>query len=107
MNGNPQRPHRVERVTVRLTGEERRLLERRAGECGRTVSAYLRETALGAVPRRSAGAAGRETRWHLARIGNNLNQLAYRANASGRVDAVETLRAVLAKLHPLLDELTQ
>ena len=107
MNGGAERALRGERVTVRLTVEERRVLEARARECGRTVSAYLRETALGAVPRRSAGVAGRKTRYQLARIGNNLNQLAHRANATRQVEAVEALLATLAKLDPLLDQLAQ
>jgi hypothetical protein len=106
LNLNPPPPRRDERVTVRLTAEERRLLERRAGDCGRTVSTFMREAALGSVPRRSAGAAGRETRYHLGRIGNNLNQLAHKANSTGRLTAERELLATVAELRRILEEIS-
>lgn len=106
MNLHPPPPRRDERVTVRLTAEERRLLERRAGDCGRTVSTFMRQAALGAVPRRSAGAAGRATLYHLGRIGNNLNQLAHKANATGRLTTERALLAALAELRALMREIS-
>lgn len=107
MKGHPRlrRPHRLERITMRLTGQERQVLERRAADCSRTVSAYVREVALGSVPRRSAGAAGRETRYHLGRIGNNLNQLAHLANSSQRLRAERELLGALGELRAILGEI--
>ena len=105
MNRKPRRSHRLERVTVRLTADERRTLEERAAACDRSLSVFMREASLGAVPRRSAGAAGRETRYHLGRIGNNLNQLAHLANSSRRLRAERELLGALAELRAILKEI--
>lgn len=106
MTLRPARPHRTERVTVRLTPEERRVLEQRSAACELTVSTYMRRVALGAVPRQSAGTAGRATLYHLGRVGNNLNQLAHKANSTGRLTAERALLAALGELRALMREIS-
>jgi hypothetical protein len=85
-----------------LTPDERAELDAAARRQGATPSAYAREclfrrsAAIVAATRRNPEAAAllRE----LSAIGNNLNQLAHRANASGHVTSEDALLATL-ELH--------
>ena len=97
------RPHRA---TLRLTEDERAVLEGRATEAGLSVASYLRAAALGqsgprarrrpTVERAALIAATAE----LNRVGNNVNQLARAINRGREADVLaETLaelRGVLA-----------
>ena len=96
---------RTERVTLRLSPEERRSLEERARDCGRPISTYLREVGLGSVPRARPNVKTRETIYHLSRIGNNLNQLTRVANAKNRLTQARRLEHVLAQLSQALTKL--
>ena len=89
---------RSEALLVRLSPEEHRTIRDRADECGKPTSTYMREVALGAVPRAKPRRLEQEAVYQLGRIGNNLNQLAYVANATGRLAAENHLREVLAEL---------
>ena len=70
-----------DRVTTRFLPEERAVLDVKAGEAGLSLSAYLRACALGDAGPRAGRAPVTDRREiielhaHLARIGNNLNQL--------------------------------
>lgn len=95
---------RTRAVYVRFTETELTAIHERAAVCNTPIG-YLRETALGftpSVPRRVGDA---EVIRHLARIGNNLNQLARVAHACGHLDdtttlhtTVETVVATLRKI---------
>ena len=74
------------------------MLLERAAECGKGISTYMREVALGSVPRARPRRVEQQAIHQLARIGNNLNQLAYVANATGRLDDTRRLHEVLDNL---------
>jgi hypothetical protein len=96
------RPH--QRV-IRFTDVELAQLRERARITGRPLARYVRETALGVVPEVPRGAADAELIRHLARVGNDLNQLAREANAGHAFDSAEKLDAALAALNAVLDRL--
>ncbi len=91
-----RRPHAPK---VRFSDEELAALRERARACGRPVARYVRETALGSVPKARRLGAEQELIRHLARIGNNLNQLAREANAAARFPAEDRIDALLSELH--------
>ncbi|CAH2606398.1 MobC family plasmid mobilization relaxosome protein (plasmid) [Rhodovastum atsumiense] len=88
--------------TVQLTPHERMALEQRAESHCLTMAAYVRARCLnGHLPpadRTCTRAEQRELVAALARIGNNLNQLAHHANATGEIASARALRAALAEL---------
>lgn len=85
-------------VSVRVTPTQHLLLCERARECGLPVSSFLRDVGLGAVPRARPQRLEKEAVYQLGRIGNNLNQLAYVANATKRLDTERHLREVTHEL---------
>jgi hypothetical protein len=90
-------PHRTRIVSIRFRPAEWESVRERAALCGLSPSRYLRRTALGSVPRARPGAVERAAVHQLARIGNNLNQLAKRANSGlpvGRGELLEVLAQV-------------
>jgi hypothetical protein len=89
---------RTAALLVRLSPEERRRIRERADECGIGASTYMRETALGSIPRARPRRLEQKAVYHLGRIGNNLNQLAHIANATGRLDSSRRLDEVLTQL---------
>ena len=95
----PPRAKRIEHSMVRFTAEEFALIRERARECGKPPARYIRDTALGAIPRSRRSAANAAVIRDLARIGNALTQLAEVARRSDMPDdsaAIEaTLREVL------------
>lgn len=97
-----RRPHAPK---VRFSDEELAALRERARECGRPVARYVRETALGSVPKARRHAAEQELIRHLARIGNNLNQLAREANGAAQFPAEERIDALLAEIHAAIERL--
>lgn len=92
--------HRTRVVTVRFRPTEWQALRTRAIACGLPPSRYLREVALGAHPRTRPGADERAVHYHLARIGNNLHQLARHADSLPlpRSDLLATLSLVKTAL---------
>ena len=91
---------RTEALLVRLAPDERRTIRERAHFCGKGASTYMREVALGAVPKARPQRLEQKAIYHLSKIGNNLNQLAHVANGTGRLgDARQIMRA--------LEELTE
>lgn len=89
---------RTKALLVRVSPGEHRVLLERAKECGKGASTYMREVALGSVPRARPRRIELQAIHQLARIGNNLNQLARAANTSRRVDLAERLGQVLAEV---------
>lgn len=88
--------------TVQLTESERAELSERADGRGLLLSDYVRACCLtDRLPPAESGrtrAENRELVAALARIGNNLNQMAHRANVAGQVIHEDALKAALAEL---------
>jgi len=82
---------------VRFTPDEFAIVAERARVCGRAPARFIREAALGAVPRERRSAANAELVRQLARIGNNLNQLVARVHAGAGLPT-ESVEAALAEL---------
>lgn len=91
-------PRRTEKSLVRFTPDEFALVTERARTCGRAPARFIREAALGAVPRERRSAANAEFVRQLARIGNNLNQLAARVHAGAPVQEAALQSALLELL---------
>lgn len=93
---------RTSSIRAWITPSERTELAQRAEGRGLLLSDYVRACCLTdrlppADPGRTRGEA-RELVASLARIGNNLNQMAHRANAAGQIVSEDALRAALAEL---------
>jgi hypothetical protein len=93
------------RVVIRYHTAEAATVRERARICGAPLARYVRQVSLGALPRERRHRATDELIRHLARIGNNLNQLAREANArdrfpmEARIDAaVDELRRAIVHL---------
>ena len=96
----PSRPKRIEHSMVRFTADEFALIRERARECGRPPARYIRETALGAVPRSRRSTANAAVIRELARIGNALTQL---AEVARRSDTPADSAAIEAALIEVLE----
>lgn len=70
----------------RLSEKEHKRLQRRAKSCGLSMSGYVRQIINGYKPRESPPADYFAMTRELKEIGNNLNQLAFVANATGLID---------------------
>lgn len=73
----------------RISEKERKLLERRAQDCGLTMSAYVRQLINGYHPKEAPSMDFYRMMRELKQIGNNLNQIAYVANNTGLIDEDE------------------
>lgn len=82
---------------MRFTPDEFAVVVARARTCGRAPARFIREVALGAVPRERRSAANAELLRQLARIGNNLNQLVARAHSGAPLPG-DALDQALAEL---------
>jgi len=99
------------RITIRLTTTELEQLQRLAGERDLGLSTYIRSAALlssGAPvrrPRRKVQRGDlselREVLRLLSNLTGNVNQLAYRANSTGRLPVEQSWRAVSAEVGEL------
>ncbi len=100
------RPRRTAKSLVRFTPDEFAIVAERARTCGRAPARFIREVALGAVPRERRSAVNADVVRQLARIGNNLNQLAARSHSgaplpAGALDeALSELLAAVRRLEP-------
>ena len=65
------------------------MLERRAQDCGLTMSAYVRQIINGYHPKEAPSMDFYRMMRELKQIGNNLNQIAYVANNTGLIDEDE------------------
>ena len=89
-------------MLVRFTPAEYELVLDYARAAGRTMARYVRETTMGSGPRTRRDPDLDAALYHLARIGNNVNQLAHVANATDRFPTEERLNAVLEELRALI-----
>lgn len=77
---------------IRLTEEEESELKRKAKMCRITKSALIRILLNGYEPRQAPDGRFYEAMRQLSTVGNNLNQLARRANSLGLLDGAEYKR---------------
>ncbi len=80
---------------IRFRPEELARITARARACGRTPARFIRETALGAIPRPRHDAAADPLLCELARIGRRLDQLAKTAQAGQHAALAQRVRATL------------
>lgn len=100
-----KREHRTIIRPARFLPAEWELVKARAALADKRPATFLREAALSAqvVQARPHRASPTDRLVaELARVGNNLNQLARAANASGRFGIEEQLKAVLAEVLALI-----
>jgi len=83
---------------IRFAPAEIDAVTQHARACGLPVARYIRETALGAVPRIQRSQVHAELIRQLAAIGNNLNQLAHVANTTARLPDERALRTTLDEI---------
>ena len=88
-------------IKMRVTPDEKRLIESKASAQGQTVTDFLRQRALDFRLRQSP--LEKERIHQLARIGSNMNQIARWANTyKKRAEAVEVITRLIVlerKLH--------
>ena len=94
--------HRTLVKSVRFSPEEWETVRGRADEVALSPARYLREAALG---KRLAPRANAQAVHQLARVGNNLNQLARAANTNRRVKLSHRLGQVLSQVEEAIEEL--
>lgn len=79
-------------IHIRLTEKEAMDLKRKANMCGITQSSLIRILLKGYEPREKPDDRFYEVMRQMSAIGNNLNQLAAKANSLGLIDATEYKR---------------
>jgi mobilization protein NikA len=86
---------RTKPTIVRWTPSEIASVTQRAKECELPVARFVRECALGAVPKAARNVDQKALLRELSRSGNNLNQLAHEAHARDLFPAQEKIEAAL------------
>ncbi len=89
---------KTEIVSVRMSPDELRAIRKRADDCGKCLSTYMRIVALGSIPRARPRRIEEKAVYQLGKIENKLNQLAKVANATGRISAAQRLKDALNEL---------
>ena len=79
---------------IELTPEQYQMLSEKAKQCRSTKRAFLIQLMEGRELRTPPSPEVKELRTEIHRIGNNINQIAYRLNA-GIADSEEAKRALL------------
>jgi hypothetical protein len=92
---------------VRFNRSEWEQVTTAAKSAGVAPAVYMRSTLLGKRPKARAKGVEREAVAQLARVGNNLNQIARKANAGG-LEAEERaeLSAALVEVRAIIEQLT-
>ena len=96
--GQPGAVYRTERLLLRVSPDEKALIARNADELGLSLSAFLRAAGMGQRVSARRPAANDEAIRQLAMIGNNINQIARRANSGNTVDGSALNEALTALL---------
>ena len=94
----PTPSKRTETSLVRFTPAEFRTVSERARECGLPPARFIREAALGAVPKARRAPANAELIRHLAHAGTVLQQLAGDARERANAPAQAALEGALSEL---------
>ena len=82
---------------IRFHPDELARITERARACGRTPARFIRETALGAIPKARQNAATGAALYELARIGKRLDELARLAQAGQHAALSDRLAAVVGE----------
>ena len=96
--GRSSSDKRTEASLVRFSRDEFRAVTERARECGLPPARFIREAALGAVPKARRTPANAELIRQLARIGTELRRLAGGARDRDEVLTAEAVSGALAEL---------
>jgi hypothetical protein len=88
---------------IRFTLAESQAVTEHAHACGLPVARYVRDTALGAIPRIPRSNKNAEVIRQLGSLGNTMKQLASVANATGHLPQEAALHDVL---HTILQALS-
>lgn len=76
-------------IIVRMNEKEAAHLRKQVKRTGLSMSAYIRFLCNGYAPKENPPVAFHDMMRALYQIGNNMNQIAARANATGFIDAAE------------------
>ena len=90
---------------IRFTDEEWAIIVDRARLCGRAPARYVRETALGAVPRGTRTQAIAPVIHQLGRLGNQLRQLSERLTERGESRSASEISRALGDILALVRQL--
>lgn len=93
---------RMVRKEIQLSAAEYARIRRRAEACGMSPAVYIRETALGAVPKARPNRLGQEVIYRLTRIGARLNHVARGANDNDGLHAAMDLDALSEEIAALI-----
>ncbi len=96
----PSATKRDQQITVLLTRLEKLAIQKQAEKAGLNLSDYGRQLVLTGQAQARLSPAENETLNQVARLGNNLNQIAHKANADG-------IRSIAIEAARLLDQLSQ
>ena len=103
----PRTPRRTRTKLLRLHPEELARITARARACGQTPARFIRETALGTIPKARHDAAADPLLAELARVGRSLHQLARVAETGRHTGLVEQVRAALDRHWTLVRQVAQ
>jgi hypothetical protein len=103
----PLPPRRTTAKLIRLHPEELARIAERARACGRTPARFIRETALGAIPKARQHGDAESLLYTLAGIGNTLEQLASVARRGQSPALVGRIAAALDDHRALVEHLLQ
>ena len=96
----PSATKRDQQITVLLTRLEKLAIQKRAEKAGLNLSDYGRQMVLTGQAQARLTPQENETLNQMAKLGNNLNQIAHKANADG-------IRSIAIEAARLLDQLSQ
>jgi hypothetical protein len=92
---------------IRFHAEELACITVAARACGQTPARFIRETALGAIPRRRPQTAAEPLLRELARIGRALDHLAHLAQSGPTATLAEQVRTALAGHQALVRQVVE
>ena len=95
-------------LCLRLSTEEKERLERDAGQCGLSKTAYLRRLITGTTVKARPSQEIKNLRTEIHHIGNNINQIARSVNAeiANAEDAKQALKT-LNRVYELMYEIAK
>ena len=97
--------HRPLRLSLRVSCREREELARRAADCGTSVSDYLRQAALGSVPRRRPHRSEEELLGQLAGLASTLRRLARVAASANHPSLLHRIDGLLGQIDQTIRDL--
>jgi len=96
----PSAQKRDKKINLYVTGLEELVIKKRAEKAGLNLSDYCRQLVLTGQAQVRLTAEENATLNEAARLGNNLNQIAHKANADG-------IRSIAFEANKLLQQLSQ